>query len=56
MTTATKSSGSILDWASKDGEFRRKPSSFRNKISINDATFKPEKDRYHLYISWACPW
>ncbi|CAG8739619.1 6486_t:CDS:2, partial [Cetraspora pellucida] len=43
MTTAAKSSGSILDWASKDGEFRRKPSSFRSTISKDDANFKSEK-------------
>ncbi|CAG8468201.1 7113_t:CDS:2 [Racocetra fulgida] len=42
MTTAAKSSSSILNFASKDGE---KPSTFRNKISIDDATFKPEKLR-----------
>lgn len=35
----------------------RKDSSFRDIISTApDAKFKPEKDRYHLYISWACPW
>ncbi|KAF0556684.1 glutathione S-transferase omega-like 2 [Gigaspora margarita] len=57
MTTATKPSSNILNWASKDGEFRRNPSVFRNTISKDpDAIFTPEKDRYHLYISWACPW
>jgi len=33
----------------------RKPSAFREKIS-KDSKFKPELDRYHLYISLACPW
>jgi putative glutathione S-transferase len=28
---------------------------FRNWIKP-DSEFPPEKDRYHLYISWACPW
>ncbi|KAK9453299.1 glutathione S-transferase [Dipodascopsis uninucleata] len=47
----------ILKWASKDGEFRRKPSSFRNWISRDPrAEFPAESGRYHLYISWACPW
>jgi len=48
----------ITDWAdSKTGEFNRKPSSFRNFISREPgAQFAPEKDRYHLYASLACPW
>ncbi|RIB10001.1 glutathione S-transferase [Gigaspora rosea] len=41
----------------KDGELQRKPSSFRNTISKDpDAKFTPERDRYHLYIAWSCPW
>lgn len=28
---------------------------FRDWIK-KDSQFPPEKDRYHLYISWACPW
>ncbi|KAI8988949.1 glutathione S-transferase [Pilobolus umbonatus] len=48
---------SIFKWSSKDGEFRRQVSSFRNMIEDKeDAVFVPEPDRYHLYISWACPW
>lgn len=45
----------ISNYASEDGEFRRKPSSFRNHIQAN-SKYAPEKGRYHLYISWACPW
>ncbi|RIB18278.1 glutathione S-transferase [Gigaspora rosea] len=57
MTTTAKPSGNILEFADKDGEFRRKPSDFRNTISKDpDAIFTPEKDRYHLYIGWGCPW
>jgi putative glutathione S-transferase len=41
----------------KDGSFNRQVSSFRNWISKDEASiFKPEKDRYHLYVSLACPW
>lgn len=30
---------------------------FRNFISRKpDAEFPPEKGRYHLYVSYACPW
>lgn len=48
----------ITDWADKKtGEFNRKPSSFRNSISRKEgAEFPPEKGRYHLYVSYACPW
>ena len=45
----------ISNYASADGEFRRKPSSFRNHIQVG-GKYPPEKDRYHLYVSWACPW
>lgn len=37
------------------GEFLRKPVTFRNKISQN-GPFLPEANRYHLYVSYACPW
>ncbi|KAL2313155.1 Glutathione S-transferase Gst3 [Schizosaccharomyces pombe] len=46
----------ITDWSSKDGEFRRQVSSFRERISPEHKYFQPEKDRYHLYVSYACPW
>lgn len=45
----------ISNYASQDGEFRRKPSSFRNHIEVG-GKYPPEKGRYHLYVSWACPW
>lgn len=39
------------------GEFIRQESRFRNLISTEeDAIYKPEKGRYHLYVSLACPW
>ena len=40
----------------KDGSFKRVDSVFRNEISDNDKVYKPEKNRYHLYVSYACPW
>ena len=41
-----------FDKVSEDGEYVRKDSQFRNVITPEDA----EKDRYHLYVSYACPW
>ncbi|THH30905.1 hypothetical protein EUX98_g3292 [Antrodiella citrinella] len=38
-----------------DGSFKRRPSSFRNHI-VKGGQYEPEKGRYHLYVSYACPW
>lgn len=48
--------GGILNWASADGSFKRQASLFRDFISRSSERFKPEKGRYHLYVSYACPW
>lgn len=45
----------VTDWASKDGSFKRQVSSFRDHIEPN-GKFPAEKGRYHLYVSYACPW
>ena len=34
----------------------RKAAAFRNTIGGDGNRFQPEKGRYTLYISWACPW
>ena len=40
-----------------EGEFVRKPTSFRSQIKRGGTTsFPPEAGRYHLYVSLACPW
>lgn len=47
----------ILKFADKDGAYRRKASLFRNFISSKPgAQFPPEANRYHVYVSYACPW
>ncbi|KAF8248547.1 hypothetical protein K440DRAFT_660782 [Wilcoxina mikolae CBS 423.85] len=50
----------IVDWVPKDsstGEFNRLPSSFRNSICRQPGSqFPPEANRYHLFVSFACPW
>lgn len=43
------------DEQSGSGEFERQESVFRNWIEP-DGEFAPEPDRYHLYVSLACPW
>lgn len=43
--------------ATEDGNFKRKESAFRDWIRDDpDARFQPESGRYHLYVSYACPW
>ena len=41
----------------KSGGFVRKSASFRDQVKADGSTpFTPEAGRYHLYISYACPW
>jgi glutathionyl-hydroquinone reductase len=41
----------------RDGAFVRQASIFRDWISSDGSTPYPaESGRYHLYVSWACPW
>lgn len=58
--SAQSTTGKVTDWvdpADKSGEFKRQVSSFRDWISSEPgAKFPAEKGRYHLYISYACPW
>ncbi len=45
------------DEQSAAGEFRRQADAFRMWITADGASgFPPESGRYHLYVSWACPW
>ncbi|MEO8205319.1 MAG: glutathione S-transferase family protein [Chthoniobacterales bacterium] len=42
---------------SADGEFERQEDVFRDWVSADGSTpYAVEADRYHLYISLACPW
>ncbi|KLO09833.1 glutathione S-transferase [Schizopora paradoxa] len=38
-----------------DGSFNRAPSTFRGTIE-KGGVHEPEKGRYHLYVSYGCPW
>lgn len=51
------------DTKSTGGRFKRKDAGFRNWITADGSAgisgeggFKAEADRYHLYVSYACPW
>ena len=51
------------DTKSTGGRFKRSESVFRNWLTADgeagptgEGGFAPEKDRYHLYVSLACPW
>lgn len=42
---------------SDEGEFNRQEDAFRNWVTEDGSSGYPaEKGRYHLYVSWACPW
>ncbi|MBI60443.1 glutathione-dependent reductase [bacterium] len=40
----------------EEGSFDRPNSIFREGVSLDHPQFKPERNRYHLYVSYACPW
>jgi putative glutathione S-transferase len=43
--------------AAASGRFERQESAFRDRVSGDGSTpYAVEAGRYHLYISWACPW
>jgi len=45
------------DTESNEGRFIREDSQFRHLITADGSSgFKAEADRYHLYVSLACPW
>ena len=50
MTTATRPGFSLGTEAGSAGEFKRQESRFRDWVD------RVEPERYHLYVSYACPW
>lgn len=51
------------DTDNNQGEFKREAAQLRNWVTADgsagpsgDVGFKAERDRYHLYVSLACPW
>jgi len=46
----------MLHESDHHGRFVRSEAGFRNVISKDSPDFYPESGRYHLYVSYACPW
>jgi len=45
------------DTKSTGGRFVRKDAQFRDRVTADGSSgFKAESGRYHLYVSYACPW
>ena len=41
----------------QDGAFKRQVNQFRDAVTADGSSdFPAEAGRYHLYVSWACPW
>lgn len=54
---SSKMARSGVDETSESGAFVRTASTFRNFVSQDPhSQFPAESGRYHLYISYACPW
>eukprot|EP01087_Luapelamoeba_hula_P005248 TRINITY_DN15321_c0_g1_i1.p1 TRINITY_DN15321_c0_g1~~TRINITY_DN15321_c0_g1_i1.p1 ORF type:complete len:379 (-),score=55.37 TRINITY_DN15321_c0_g1_i1:122-1141(-) len=46
-----------LQLVNKEGAFVRKASTFRNWVKADGSSaYPPAAGRYHLYVSYACPW
>jgi putative glutathione S-transferase len=48
-------SGSIIR-SDRQGGYDRIPRTFLDTIDSDHPVFQPESGRYHLYVSYACPW
>ncbi|KAJ1279055.1 hypothetical protein BS78_04G125700 [Paspalum vaginatum] len=56
-TNTVKMARSALDEVTDTGAFDRSPSTFRSFVSRDaSARFPAVPGRYHLYVSYACPW
>ncbi len=45
------------EYEDKKGRFQRNPTTFRDRLTADGSSgFPAVGDRYHLYISYACPW
>jgi putative glutathione S-transferase len=44
-----------VDAVDATGAFKRRDAGYRHIIEVG-GRFEPEPERYHLYVSLACPW
>ena len=56
MTDFMKKPHDALAEVSSTGKFVRTAAGFRDIISPSHPVYQPQPHRYHLYISFACPW
>ncbi len=57
LATVATSRAQLAKDASGPGEFVRRESAFRQRVAADGASgFRTEPGRYHLYVSYACPW
>src|SRR6266567_811394 len=56
-TTASPRYASPVDFGGSGQAFKRPRYPFRGRITADGASgYRAEPGRYHLYISWGCPW
>jgi len=57
MQTGTRGRAQFAEETDDDGRFVRQESAFRDRVTADGSSgFRAEPGRYHLYVSWACPW
>jgi putative glutathione S-transferase len=57
MEAATRQRWGLDDELGDDGSFERQESAFRDSVTADGSSgYPPEPGRYHLYVSYACPW
>jgi putative glutathione S-transferase len=55
--TATSTRAQFPSEQAGDGAFRRRESQFRDHVTADgESGYRAEAGRYHLYVSYACPW
>ncbi len=56
-SNARSATNPVKDEVKASGKFVRQPYTIRDRFSADGSTaFPAERDRYHLYVSLACPW
>lgn len=57
MASGMTAKAQFPDEQTRDGSFQRQADAFRHWVTDDGSSGYPAaKGRYHLYVSWACPW